>query len=104
MRNSRQSRMPPRKSENSHIEMLRNQRKERVGQVVSNKGDKTIVVLIKRMVKHPFYGKFVNKSAKFMAHDEKNECNMGDVVKIMEVRPLSKKKRWRLVQVIEKAK
>ncbi len=81
--------------------MLRNRRKERVGSVVSNKGDKTIVVLTERMVKHPFYGKFVNKSTRFMAHDENNECGMGDLVKIMEVRPLSKRKRWRLVQILE---
>ena len=81
--------------------MLRNRRKERVGKVVSNKGDKTIVVLTERMVKHPFYGKFINKSTKFMAHDENNECGMGDLVKIMEVRPLSKRKRWRLVQILE---
>jgi small subunit ribosomal protein S17 len=83
--------------------MLRNRRKERVGKVVSNKGDKTIVVLTERMVKHPFYGKFTKRSTKFMAHDEKNECNMGDVVKIMEVRPLSKRKRWRLLQILERA-
>lgn len=84
--------------------MLRNRRKERVGKVVSNKGDKTIIVLTERMVKHPFYGKFVNNSTKFMTHDEKNECNMGDIVKIMETRPLSKGKRWRLVQILERAK
>lgn len=84
--------------------MLRNRRKERVGKVVSNKADKTVVVLTERMVKHPIYGKFIRKSTKFMAHDEKNDCNMGDVVKIMEVRPLSKNKRWRLVQILEKAK
>ena len=84
--------------------MLRNRRKERVGKVVSNKSDKTVVVLTERMIKHPFYGKFIKKSAKFMAHDEKNECNMGDLVKIMEVRPLSKRKRWRLVQILEKVK
>lgn len=84
--------------------MLRNRRKERVGKVVSNKGDKTVVVLTERMVKHPIYGKFIRKSTRFMAHDEKNDCNMGDVVKIMEVRPLSKRKRWRLVQILERAK
>lgn len=84
--------------------MLRNRRKERLGKVVSNKGDKTVVVLTERMVKHPLYGKFIRKPTKFMAHDEKNDCNMGDVVKIMEVRPLSKRKRWRLVQILEKAK
>ena len=84
--------------------MLRNRRKERVGKVVSNQADKTVVVLTERMVKHPIYGKFVRKSTKFMAHDEQNDCNRGDVVKIMEVRPLSKKKRWRLVQILERAK
>lgn len=84
--------------------MLRNRRKERVGKVVSNKGDKTVVVLTERMVKHPIYEKFIRQSTKFMAHDEKNGCNMGDVVKIMEVRPLSKRKRWRLVQILERAK
>lgn len=84
--------------------MLRNRRKERVGKVVSNKSDKTVVVLTERMMKHPFYGKFIKKSTKFMAHDEKNECSMGDLVKIMEVRPLSKRKRWRLVQILEKVK
>lgn len=84
--------------------MLRNRRKERIGKVVSNKGDKTIVVLTERMIKHPLYGKFVKKSTRFMAHDEKNECNMSDLVKIMEVRPLSKRKRWRLVQILERAK
>ena len=81
--------------------MVRNRRKEKIGKVVSNKGGKTIVILTERMMKHPVYGKFINKSTKFMAHDESNACNVGDVVKIMEVRPLSKRKRWRLVQVIE---
>ncbi|MEL7065562.1 MAG: 30S ribosomal protein S17 [Bacteroidota bacterium] len=83
--------------------MLRNRRKERVGKIVSNKGDKTVVVLAERKVKHPVYGKFIRMSTKFMAHDEKNECNPGDVVKIMETRPLSKNKRWRLVQILERA-
>jgi len=83
--------------------MLRNRRKERVGKIVSNKGDKTIVVLAERKVKHPVYGKFIRMSTKFMAHDEKNECNPGDTVKIMETRPLSKSKRWRLVQILERA-
>ncbi len=83
--------------------MLRNRRKERVGKVVSNKSDKTVVVLTERRVKHPIYGKFIRTSTKFMAHDDKNDCNMGDVVKIMEVRPLSKRKRWRLVQILERA-
>jgi small subunit ribosomal protein S17 len=83
---------------------VRNLRKERVGVVVSNKMDKTIVVAEKRKVKHPIYGKFVNKTTKFYAHDEKNDCNIGDLVKIMETRPLSKSKCWRLVEIIERAK
>jgi small subunit ribosomal protein S17 len=82
----------------------RNLRKERIGLVISNKMDKTIRVLVERKVKHPKYEKFVKKSSKFMAHDEKNECNIGDVVKIMETRPLSKNKCWRLVEIIERAK
>ncbi|MBR3489557.1 MAG: 30S ribosomal protein S17 [Bacteroidales bacterium] len=84
--------------------MERNLRKERVGVVVSNKMDKSIVVMVERKVKHPMYGKFVKKSSKFMAHDEKNECNIGDVVRIMETRPLSKNKCWRLVEIVERAK
>ena len=84
--------------------MERNLRKERVGVVVSNKMDKSIVVKVERKVKHPLYGKFVKKSTKFMAHDEKNECNIGDVVRIMETRPLSKHKCWRLVEIVERAK
>ncbi|MBO4740181.1 MAG: 30S ribosomal protein S17 [Bacteroidales bacterium] len=84
--------------------MERNLRKERIGTVVSNKMDKSIVVLVERKVKHPKYGKFVKKSTKFMAHDEKNECNIGDSVRIMETRPLSKNKCWRLVEIIERAK
>jgi small subunit ribosomal protein S17 len=82
----------------------RNLRKERIGVVVSNKMDKTIVVAEKRKEKHPIYGKFVNKTTKFHAHDEKNDCNIGDTVKIMETRPLSKSKGWRLVEIIERAK
>ena len=82
----------------------RNLRKERVGQVLSNMMEKTITVAVERKVKHPIYGKFVTKTTKFSAHDEKNECGIGDTVKIMETRPLSKNKRWRLVEVIEKAK
>lgn len=82
----------------------RNLRKERVGVVVSNKMDKTIVVAVKWKEKHPIYGKFVNKTRKFHVHDEKNECGIGDTVRIMETRPLSKDKRWRLVEIIEKAK
>ena len=82
----------------------RNLRKTRTGVVSSNKMDKTIVVAIERRVKHPLYGKFVKKTTKFHAHDEKNECSNGDLVKIMETRPLSKTKRWRLVEVVEKVK
>ncbi|MBP5540482.1 MAG: 30S ribosomal protein S17 [Bacteroidales bacterium] len=84
--------------------MERNLRKERIGVVVSNKMDKSIVILVERKVKHPKYGKFVKKSTKFMAHDEKNECNIGDTVRIMETRPLSKNKCWRLVEIVERAK
>ncbi len=82
----------------------RNLRKERIGKVVSNKMNQSITVVVERKVKHGMYGKFVNKSKKLMAHDEKNECGIGDVVKIMETRPLSKLKRWRLVEIIERAK
>lgn len=82
----------------------RNLRKERVGVVISNKMDKSIVVSIQRKVKHPKYGKFVKKTTKFVAHDEKNESNIGDSVRIMETRPLSKTKNWRLVEIIERAK
>ena len=82
----------------------RNLRKTRIGLVVSNKMTKTIVVTVERRVKHPIYGKFVKKTTKFHAHDEKNECTIGDMVRIMETRPLSKTKRWRLVEVLEKAK
>lgn len=84
--------------------MERNLRKTRIGKVVSDKMDKTITVAIEDHVKHPLYGKIVKKTVKFKAHDENNECNIGDTVKIMETRPLSKDKRWRLVQIIEKAK
>ena len=82
----------------------RNLRKTRIGVVTSNKMVKTITVEVERKVKHPIYGKFVKKTSKFHAHDEKNECTVGDVVRIMESRPLSKTKRWRLVEVVEKAK
>lgn len=82
----------------------RNLRKERSGKVVSNKMDKSITVLVESRMKHPIYGKFLSKSTKFMAHDEKNECNIGDYVKIQETRPLSKNKNWRLVEIIERAK
>ncbi|MDR2914160.1 MAG: 30S ribosomal protein S17 [Tannerella sp.] len=82
----------------------RNLRKERIGVVLSNKMEKSIVVAVKWKEKHPIYGKFVNKTKKYHAHDEKNDCNIGDTVKIMETRPLSKTKKWRLVQIIERAK
>ncbi len=82
----------------------RNLRRTRTGVVVSNKMDKTISVKVERRLKHPIYGKFVKRSKKFFAHDEQNECNIGDVVTIMETRPLSKLKRWRLVVINERAK
>ncbi len=82
----------------------RTPRKERTGIVVSNKMEKSIVVEVQRRVKHPKYGKFVSRSSRFMAHDEKNECNPGDTVRIMETRPLSKNKCWRLVEILERAK
>ena len=84
--------------------MERNFRKTRVGKVVSNKMDKTIVVAVVDNVKHPLYGKIVKRTYKLKAHDEQNECNIGDRVKVMETRPLSKDKRWRLVEIIEKAR
>jgi small subunit ribosomal protein S17 len=84
--------------------MERNIRKERIGIVVSNKMDKSIVVAIKGKVKHPIYGKFINRTKKLMAHDEENQCNIGDTVRISETRPLSKNKTWRLVEIIERAK
>ena len=82
----------------------RNLRKERVGLVMSNKMDKSIVISVERKVKHPMYGKFEKMTTKFMAHDEKNDCNIGDTVKIMEIKPMSKNKCWRLVEIIERAK
>ena len=82
----------------------RNLRKERIGIVTSNKMEKSIVVAVERKVKHPKYGKFVKNTTKFVAHDEKNDCNEGDTVRIMETRPLSKSKNWRLVEVVERAK
>ena len=82
----------------------RNLRKERIGVVTSNKMQKSIVVSVERKVKHPKYGKFVKMTTKFVAHDENDDCNIGDTVKIMETRPLSKSKNWRLVEVIERAK
>lgn len=85
-------------------EMSRNNRKTRIGKVTSSKMDKSITVAIEKKIKHPLYKKFYKKTTKFLAHDEKNECGVGDTVKIMETRPLSRRKRWRLVSVIEKAK
>ncbi|SMD41647.1 small subunit ribosomal protein S17 [Aquiflexum balticum DSM 16537] len=82
----------------------RNLRKERIGKVVSNKMEKSITVAIERRVKHPIYGKFVAKTTKFMVHDEKNDAHEGDIVRISETRPLSKNKRWRLVEIVERAK
>ncbi len=92
-------------AEANKVEALdRNLRKVRVGIVSSNKMDKTITVKVERKVKHPLYGKFIKKTTGFHAHDEKNECSIGDIVKIMEARPMSKTKRWRLVEVVEKVK
>ncbi|HBE43268.1 MAG TPA: 30S ribosomal protein S17 [Bacteroidales bacterium] len=84
--------------------MERNLRKERIGVVVSNKMEKSIVVAVSRKVKHPIYGKFINRTTKLMAHDEENSCKIGDTVRISETRPLSKNKTWRLVEIIERAK
>ncbi|MFL5762642.1 MAG: 30S ribosomal protein S17 [Bacteroidia bacterium] len=84
--------------------MERNLRKEKIGMVTSNKMEKSIVVSVERKVKHPKYGKFVNKTTKFVAHDDANTCNIGDTVRIIETRPISKNKCWRLVEVIERAK
>lgn len=83
---------------------IRNLRKEKVGLVVSNKMKKSIVVEVERRIKHPIYGKFVKKTSTFMAHDETNDCNIGDTVRIMETRPMSKNKCWRLVEILERAK
>lgn len=82
----------------------RNLRKERIGLVTSNKMDKSITIAVERKVKHAMYGKFLKTTTKFMAHDEKNDCNIGDTVKIMEIKPMSKNKCWRLVEIIERAK
>lgn len=84
--------------------MERQNRKEIIGKVTSNKMDKSVVVAIERKVKHPLYGKFLKKTKKFVAHDENNDCNEGDIVQLMETRPLSKNKRWRLVKIVERAK
>jgi len=86
------------------MEQKRNFRRERIGVVISNKMEKSIIIAVKTKAKHPIYGKFVSKTSKFVAHDEKNECKVGDTVKIMETRPLSKNKNWRLVEIIERAK
>ncbi len=83
---------------------VRGYRKTRIGTVVSDKMDKTAVVAIKTKVRHPLYGKMVNRTRKFKVHDEENQCGVGDTVKIMETRPISKDKRWRLVEIVEKAK
>ncbi len=96
--------MKPRINSVMEEKKVRNLRKERIGIVVSNKMDKTIVVAVKRKVKHPIYGKFINRTSKFYAHDEKQDSNIGDLVRIMETRPLSKTKRWRLIGIIERAK
>ena len=82
----------------------RNLRKVRIGRVVSNKMEKSCVVAVERKVKHPKYGKFMKKTTKLMVHDESNECGIGDTIRVMETRPLSKNKRWRLVEILEKAK
>jgi len=92
------------KSDGREMKESRSIRKTRVGEVVSDKMDKSITVAVKRRVKHPVYGKYISKTSKLMAHDESNECHEGDTVKIMETRPLSKNKRWRLVEVVEKKK
>lgn len=84
--------------------LQRNLRKQRTGLVTSNKMDKSIVVSVERRIKHPIYGKFMKRTSKFMAHDEKNECQIGDIVTIMETRPMSKLKTWRLVKILERAK
>ena len=84
--------------------MVQKERKSRIGVVASNKMDKSITVLVERKLKHPIYGKYVKKSKKFVANDEKNDCNEGDTVKIMETRPLSKRKKWRVVEIVERAK
>jgi len=92
------------KSDGIGMKTSRGNRKVRVGEVVSDRMDKTITVAVKRRVKHPVYGKYISRTTKLMAHDDKNECHQGDTVKIMETRPLSRKKRWRLVEVVEKRK
>ena len=90
--------------EHAQTTVNRSKRRERIGRVVSNKMQKSITVAVDRQVKHPIYGKFITKTSKMMAHDEKNEANIGDTVRIMSTRPLSKNKSWRLVEIVEKAK
>ncbi|MBK98512.1 MAG: 30S ribosomal protein S17 [Balneola sp.] len=91
-------------AEQAQMTVDRSQRRERIGRVVSNKMQKSITVAVDRQVKHPIYGKFITKTSKLMAHDENNEANIGDTVRIMSTRPLSKNKSWRLVEIVEKAK
>ena len=91
-------------AEQAQTTVNRSKRRERIGKVVSNKMQKSITVAVDRQVKHPIYGKFITKTSKLMAHDEKNEANIGDTVRIMSTRPLSKNKSWRLVEIVEKAK
>jgi len=86
------------------MELIRNLRKERVGVVVSSKMEKSVVIAVKTKAKHPKYGKFINKTKKLMVHDETNQCNVGDLIRVMETRPLSKNKCWRLVEIVERAK
>ena len=92
------------KSDGIEMNVIRGKRKTRVGEVVSDKMDKTITIAVERRVKHPVYGKYISRTTKLMVHDDKNECHEGDTVKIMETRPLSRNKRWRLVEIIEKRK
>jgi small subunit ribosomal protein S17 len=92
------------KSDGIEMKDIRGKRKTRVGDVVSDKMDKTITVAVKRRIKHPVYGKYISRTTKLTVHDDKNECHEGDTVKVMETRPLSRNKRWRLVEIIEKRK
>ena len=92
------------KNDGREMKESRNNRKTRTGEVVSDKMDKSITVAVSRRVKHPVYGKYISKTSKLMAHDEKNECHEGDTVKVMETRPMSSKKRWRLIEVVERKK
>ena len=96
--------VPAHQARQKHMESTRGRRKERIGLVVSDKMNKSISVAIQRQIKHPIYGKFIKKTTKLMAHDAENDANIGDTVRIQETRPLSKNKRWRLIEVIERAK